>query len=241
MAALRSAPVVSARDLAGGGDILIVAPHPDDETLGCGGLIAAAARSGIAVFIDILTDGGRSHPGSRAYPPLRLAALRESEAREAAATLGVGATALRFHGQPDGYLSGSGAEANAVVDRLVDRIDGADIRAIFATCVADPHPDHIQAFHLARRAAQAAKRRPMLYAYPIWMWMQSGAIFLGDGAMRAHRLDISVDLPLKRRAIGCYRSQLGQVVTDTPDGFSLSPEDLAAFTQPYETFVEFGP
>lgn len=239
IASLRTAPICSVGDLAGAGNILIVAPHSDDETLGCGGLIAAAVRSNIAVLIDILTDGCRSHLDSRAYPPDRLAALRKSEARKAAVTLGLSGTAVRFHEQPDGYLADPANETDALVDRLIERIDGADVSAVFATCVADPHPDHIQAFKIAERAALRSIQRPRLYAYPIWMWTETGTISLGDRAVRAHRLDISFDLALKRRAIDCYGSQLGRVITDAREGFSLSENDIALFTRAYETFVEF--
>lgn len=45
--------------------LVIVAPHPDDETLGCGLLIAAAVRAGVRVAVIALTDGQASHPGSR--------------------------------------------------------------------------------------------------------------------------------------------------------------------------------
>jgi LmbE family N-acetylglucosaminyl deacetylase len=70
--------------------ILVVAPHPDDESLGCGGLISLAANRGSAFFIVFVTDGAASHPTSRAWPRDRLTAQREQEACRALASLGIG-------------------------------------------------------------------------------------------------------------------------------------------------------
>ena len=68
---------------------IVIAPHPDDESLACGGLIAEACREGLKRKVVIVSDGAGSHPNSKAYPPDRLRALREAEARRA----GVGAWA----------------------------------------------------------------------------------------------------------------------------------------------------
>ena len=62
---------------------IVVAPHPDDESLACGGLIADACRQGLRGKVVIVSDGVGSHPNSKAYPPDRLRALREEEARRA--------------------------------------------------------------------------------------------------------------------------------------------------------------
>jgi LmbE family N-acetylglucosaminyl deacetylase len=62
---------------------IIIAPHPDDDSLACGGLIAEACREGLRGKVVIVSDGAGSHPNSKAYPPDRLRALREEEARRA--------------------------------------------------------------------------------------------------------------------------------------------------------------
>ena len=66
---------------------LVVAPHPDDETLGCGGSIAARAANGQRVVVAILTDG-EAAATMRASAPDELAALRREEALLAASRLG---------------------------------------------------------------------------------------------------------------------------------------------------------
>ena len=69
--------------------ILVVAPHPDDETLGCGGLVSLLAQNGSAFYIVFVTDGSASHRNSTAWPTARLAAQREQEARNALVCLGI--------------------------------------------------------------------------------------------------------------------------------------------------------
>src|SRR5690606_38092378 len=46
------------------GPLLVIAPHPDDETLGCGGVIALATCRNVRVHTVFVTDGGASHPNS---------------------------------------------------------------------------------------------------------------------------------------------------------------------------------
>src|ERR1700722_17819790 len=85
----RTLPFGTLDDVTGPGCGLILAPHPDDESLGCGGLIAAGCHARRAPIVAILTDGAMSHPGSKAYPGERLVRLREAEARGAASLLGL--------------------------------------------------------------------------------------------------------------------------------------------------------
>ncbi len=77
---------------------IVIAPHPDDESLACGGLIAEACREGLRGKVVIVSDGAGSHPNSKAYPPDQLRALREEEARRAAAELGLGPEEIIFLG-----------------------------------------------------------------------------------------------------------------------------------------------
>ena len=73
--------------------LVVVAAHPDDETLGAGGLIATAARLGCAVDIVCATDGEHSHPYSPTHTPEELGRIRVEEARLAAEVLGADAGA----------------------------------------------------------------------------------------------------------------------------------------------------
>ena len=81
-------PLLPPEAVCSWGRTAVVAPHPDDESLGCGGAIALLTRFGLSVSVLFISDGTKSHPTSRKYPMLRLRDLRESEAREALARLG---------------------------------------------------------------------------------------------------------------------------------------------------------
>src|SRR5271165_6675226 len=81
------------------GRVAVFAPHPDDESLGCGGLIARLKDEGSLVHVVVMSDGSGSHPNSRRYPGPKLAALRQTEARAAVARLGLDpASELEFLG-----------------------------------------------------------------------------------------------------------------------------------------------
>ncbi len=72
--AMEHLPDAELHTILGGERPLILAPHADDESLGCGGLIAACCERGQQPVVAILTDGAASHPGSKRYPPERHAA-----------------------------------------------------------------------------------------------------------------------------------------------------------------------
>ena len=110
-AAADALPAAGLTEWIGDGGVVIVAPHPDDESLGCGALIAEAVGAGRPVRIVFLSDGTGSHPNSRRYPAARLRALREGEAQAAAAALGLAPAHIEFLRLPDRAVPSSGAEA----------------------------------------------------------------------------------------------------------------------------------
>ena len=231
----RAAPPVDFTTLVGDGPILVLAPHPDDETIGCGGLIREAVRRGVPVAVDILTDGSRSHPSSPSFSRARVAALRREEAARALACLGLDRARLDAWDVEDSRL----AVAEELVDRLRRRVDEVGASSVFVTWVGDPHCDHQAAFELAARAVRASAARPRLYAYPVWSWTIDVPPDEREG--RVHRFDVAGDLALKHEALACHASQLGEVILDDPAGFTLTPAQIELFLQPWETFIEVDP
>lgn len=218
------------------GPLLVLAPHPDDETLGCGGLIAEACARGREAQVAILTDGTRSHPNSQQYPAPRLKALRESEARAAAAALGMPDDRLHFIGLRDENLPHEGSEFDSVVRRLTELMASFAATTILATWRHDPHDDHIAAHFIA--AAVARRTRARHLAYPVWGWTLPLEQPLPEAATRGVRLDISRRLETKRRAISAHASQMGGLITDDPYGACLPDSLLANFLEPFEVFLE---
>lgn len=230
--AWRTLPEGTLDNVVGPGSCLILAPHPDDESLGCGGLIAASVAAGRMPLVVFLTDGAASHPNSRSYPRARLRVTREAEAREAAACLGLPAERLVFLAEPDSRAPTCGAEFDAVVKRLrqlIGRQQGCG--TILAPWQHDPHCDHEAAAAIA-----AAVGAPFL-SYPVWGWTLREETPVPSPVAGGWRLPIGPHLPAKQRAIRAHRSQYGGLITDDSTGFQLPPELLAVFEQPFETFL----
>lgn len=228
---MRQAPVVDLRTITDECPFLVLAPHPDDESLGCGGLLAAHAAPGTA-HVCVLTDGSASHP-AMAWEVLR--DLREAETLAACNALGVPGERLTFLRCRDGDAPRHGRKFAAVVDRLCKYSSKNGITTILATWCHDPHTDHKAAAAIAREVALRTGAR--LWFYPIWGWTLTSRSWLPSGAGNGVRVDIAPFLDLKRRAIGCHGSQVEGVTGMDARSFRLSGEFQALFDGRYETFL----
>jgi len=233
--AMRALPLISLDTLIGTGDLLILAPHPDDESLGCGGLIAASCAAGRPPFVLVLTDGAGSHPRSRSHPPARLRETRRTEARAALAALGLEPARCAFLGLPDTAAPHEGAAFDCAVATIVTHAIGTGCATIAAPWQHDPHCDHLAAHRMAVAAATSLRLRHI--AYPVWGWTLPESDEL-DAVVMGGRLDIERHLPAKRRAIAAHESQHGALITDDPTGFALPRHLLAIFDQPFEVFLD---
>lgn len=128
----RALPTGTLEEVVGSATCLVLAPHPYDESLGCGGLIAACCAAGRPQVVAILTDSSGSHPGSRAYPPQRLAAIRKQEVTAAIGHLGMSAERLILLGATDGRREpGPLSSASRVISpRGSRRSTAAPLRAL---------------------------------------------------------------------------------------------------------------
>ena len=243
---MRALPVASLETITGGGTVLVLAPHPDDESLGCGGLIAqlcAAGRppavgqpaAGRLPVVVVVTDGAGSHPGSEAWPGPRLAALREAEAVAAVAALGLPAGRVHFLRLPDTRAPTEGEAFAAAASRLAALVRAEGVGTIATAWEHDPHCDHVAAHALARAVADRTGVR--LISYPVWGWTLAPETILAGSVMQGWRLDVAAQLAAKRAAIRAHASQHGRVVTDDPGGFVLPEALLAVFEGPFETFL----
>ena len=164
LAAIRQA-AASHRAIPSAGAAIVFAPHPDDETLACGGTIAAKRRLGAHVTIVEMTDGAASY-GELADGE-RLKAIREVEALEAARVLGVRAQDLIFLAYPDGRLGDFREQATARVRTIIDELRP---REIFVPYGRDGHPDHEATSAIVRAALSPPALRcdVLVYEYPVW-------------------------------------------------------------------------
>lgn len=222
------------------GSTLVVAPHPDDESLGCGGAIALLKQLSCTVRVLVISDGTLSHPNSRAFPTATLAALRQQEALTALSILGVEAENVTFLRLKDGSVPiNCASEFDTAIALVRDYLTSFTPVTIFLPWRHDPHADHRASWELVCTAIADLHISPRLLEYPIWDWdsSQRGDAPDPDG-VKAWRLDISTVLPQKLQAIAAHRSQTTDLIDDDPQGFRLTSEMLAHFAHPWELYLE---
>ncbi|QWT22019.1 PIG-L family deacetylase [Bacillus sp. NP157] len=226
-------PLFSPEAVLQGRSLLVIAPHPDDESLGVGGLLAAAARQGTSITVCFLTDGEASHVGSLTYPAVRLAQVRRQEALAALAALGVAEGNAHFLGLGDTHLGELAAcQRDEICLRLAELTPSPAL--VCVTADTDPHADHQAASRLARSFAWPSGYTVM--QYPVWTWCASPPQ-LPSGAPHGVRIDIRPLMARKHAAIAAHRSQLGAVVDDAQQAFEIEPNLLRHFLGPTETLL----
>jgi LmbE family N-acetylglucosaminyl deacetylase len=224
---------------------VVFAPHQDDETLGCGGLIAAKCRLGAPITVVFLTDGGacsldETTPEQRA----EISAMRRQEALRALDVLGMQADDVVFLDLPDGELTGfRDADRQAAVGKIEAVLQRVAPQEVFLPFRNDFHPDH-QATHRLVKAATAGSAWPVeLWNYFVWSLWESSCLDVLSARERSQLVRIELP-PAERRkkqaALAAYRSQYEPDPTRRlillPDGF------LRFFSSPLEYFLrERGP
>ena len=233
--------------LAGTGQhMVVVVAHPDDETFGCGSLIAQSSSAGARVTVICATRG---EAGARAPDPatdhLPLGDVRERELRDAAAVLGVHATELLRFGDSgwDGPLP-AGALCAVTIEELAQEL-GARLERLAPEIVltidgGDGHRDHL---HIREAVEVALARHPtpvrlvraclanslmrrwveeMRAQQPRSVYVDLDVDHLGTPDSQLTAIDVSLHLEVRERAIACHRSQSSPYE-------QLSPELRRAF------------
>lgn len=185
--------------------IVVLAPHMDDEVIGPGGTVARHVRSGANVMFIFMTDGMAGDPTANGS----VAELRQAESRQAAAILGV--KNLEFLGGPDGALSersrGAPQRGNvslSVTERLGSLLSQSKPEIIYAPALTDHHSDHWGTNRILRHVIDRYKldystpygSGPIIRGYEIWT------------PLPANRMaDITEVAEIKRKAIEVFVSQ----------------------------------
>ena len=182
----------------GGGRILVLAPHPDDEVAGCGGTVLLHKAAGAQVAIAYATDGRRS----RAFglDPATMAVTRQQEAERAAAVLGV--DHVEWCGFPEGAWTGE-----ELADRLRQLMDRWAPEIVYAPSRVDFHPEHHRVAHALAHALVAATRagtNPSVRVFQVQVPL---------GASLVNRVvDIATVDATHRAALAAHVSQRGAVL-----------------------------
>jgi LmbE family N-acetylglucosaminyl deacetylase/SAM-dependent methyltransferase len=211
--------------------VLVLAAHPDDETLGAAGLLATAARRGIRADVVVVTDGEGSHPASPTRTPAGLAAERRDEVA-AAVALVCPAAGLRFLGVADGAIDAARGEVAVVVRRMLAP-DPARVLVV-APWSGDGHRDHRVLGEIAEEVC--AELGAVCRGYPVWLWHWGRPADVPWP--RVERLDLDDRaLATKRAALAAHRTQTEPLSAAPGDEAILHAGMLAHFDRPFETFV----
>lgn len=209
---------------------VVVAAHPDDESLGAAGLMVALHEAGVPVHVVCATAGEASHPASPTHGPADLARRRRAELAAALDVLVPGAT-HEVLGLPDGGLA---AHEAALVSHVVRAVGDGRRTLLVATWRGDGHADHEAVGRAASVAA--ARTAARLVEYPVWLWHWGHPETVRTDRMRA--------LPLappardrKRRALDEHVSQVGRLSPYTGDEPIVSAAMREHHEQPEEVVV----
>ncbi len=240
-----------------GRSCLVLAPHPDDETLGCGGVVMHKLAAWSQVEVMIATDGAASHldDPTRQTSRQALIEMRERETVQACRTLGLEPGNVSFLRFPDGALA---QHADTLRERLADEIASRRPDEIYVCALQDGHRDHVALAQAVRDLAGAGRLNGAIHwEYPVWSfdfrsWRPPGrtnkaGYVLGlagmaDTLRRAHVSSVSLRglRDRKREALACHRSQLG-LLEDEPDWPGLPERFLSFFFRDRELFFHIPP
>ena len=213
-----------------GARAVVVAPHPDDEVLGTGGLLARLSEISRSIVIVAVTDGSASHPDSREWPPERLARVRPQETRNALQRLHLRRVQMVRLGLKDG--DGEHFESN-LSGFLSEYLQPDDI--VFSTWRYDGHPDH-EAAGRAVHFATSALELPNVEV-PLWTWHWASPDDTRVPWSRARRIVLDEETHARKiRAVQAFRSQLEPDAT-TGQAPVLPEHVLARLTRPFEVVL----
>lgn len=211
--------------------ICVFAPHPDDEILGCAGLLQQLAAHGNPILLVHVTNGTQSHPDSDIYPPNKLAIIRPNESIAALKVLGiehqVKTVALNLE---DGNVF---QQQPLFYQKLADIIKPNDI--LITPFVHDGHPDHEATGHVV--TTYAKQHNLDCYQALIWAWHWAKPADSRIPWQNAFRFELTTEqLQRKIEAIHCFESQT-TVDDSTGNPPILSAQTITRISQPWEVYL----
>jgi LmbE family N-acetylglucosaminyl deacetylase len=216
-----------ASQVVAAGKLLVVAPHPDDETIACGALLAASAARGLRPVVVCVTDGRYGLEGA---DPDRCAEIRRSELAASAEILGIAPGDVVMLGYEDSTVS---AHVDQLTEDLCKLVREIEPRVLATSSLCDLHADHAAVAQAARRACRGSGIR--LLEYVVWGWQHPFSWMARPGCLRRLGRPVKVSASSKNatklEALACYRSQ-------AEPGGPLGPGFSSFFLQPHELFFE---
>lgn len=195
---------------------IVFSPHQDDETFGCGGMIALKREQGITVVVAILTDGRGST--SDIYSQNKIIEIRKQETVTALKILGVESSEIYFLDKPDGTLRDLNlAEKQQTIIEVVELLKHYQPGEVYVPHYKDCHQDHEATYYLVKEAIAQAKITVEFLQYPIWLFWRAPLFILLkiQDISAAYQLSIESVQNKKNQAIAAYPSQIQSL----PRGF----------------------
>jgi N-acetylglucosamine malate deacetylase 1 len=214
---------------------MIIAPHPDDEVFGMGGLICKKLSKGEEIVIVFLTDGEKSILQN---DPKEIASKRIELAKQVAKRFGIPNKNLYFFHLPDGEMGNlSTQRKKQVIKDLVKLMKKHRSEEIYCSHFLDRWSDHIAASYFIKEALSEQGSGAKLYFYCVWMWHSMSLMtFFKNGLKNFKILSIEQEMIKKREAINLYKNALDQKGMPY---IGILPRSLyRAFEWSYEVFEE---
>ncbi|MET4780070.1 PIG-L family deacetylase [Glaciihabitans sp. UYNi722] len=219
--------------LEGIDELIVIAAHPDDETLGAGGLIAECSIIGIPIHVVVVTDGAGSHPHSTTVTPVGLAVRRRRETTNAVRRLAPAAV-VTFLDFGDGTIRENREQVRIEVDCIVAK--ASQNALLVAPWRGDGHRDHRI---LGEVTAEANAGRGIRFLeYPIWLWHWSSPELDSTPWKQFSALRMSEStLAAKNAAIRLHESQVAPLSAAPGDEAVLDSQFLRNFEHDAEVFI----
>ena len=211
--------------------VCIFAPHPDDEVLGCGGLLQQLAANGNPIVLIHVTNGTQSHPNSHVYSQEKLNIIRPQESIRALEVLSVAHQVMTIAlDLTDGNVF---AQQDQFHQKLSTIIKPNDI--LITPFMHDGHPDHEATGQVV--VSFAKQHHLVCYQVLIWAWHWAKPADSRIPWHCAKRVDLTTEqLQRKIKAIACFESQItADDSTDNPP--ILSAQTIARISQPWEVYL----
>lgn len=202
---LQNIPVINTSTLVPpGARVVVIAPHPGDEVVSCGGLLQLLAGLGHPLQLISITDGSASHPGSNLWSARRLSVFRPQESVEALRRLGLPMHSLKWirGGFTDNALADQEQQMTQFIARYLRPGD-----VVFSIWREDGHVDHGAVGRAAARAAGMVDAHLREIALGAWHWPAREQGLIPWQRARKIRLD-SWTVARKSHATHAYASQL---------------------------------
>lgn len=209
--------------------IMVFSPHQDDETFGCGGMIALKREFDIPVVVVFLTDGGLGFVDLEAENQRSIIQTRQQEAITALKVLGVEESSIYFLNKPDGNLQTLRIEEREnIIKEICQLLEIYQPGEVYVPHYRDCHQDHEATYQFVQEAIKQTRIKVELFQYPIWLFWEAplfAKLKFRDIA-KAVRFSITPVRDKKHQAISSYSSQL-----------EILPLDFVKlFMSPYEIF-----